>query len=247
MIFPCGFITVSTISHLVICNSDSNSCKLNNVEQIQIPMRLIKNGTDQIVKPISTLTRRSVAPGLTPPESRAEALGAITEASPSSCHRCDVCRCVISLCTFSIHLFSRGAQASLLHLLLLHSIPSKPRALHNSAVQLCSKHIFFSQPENQAAFPDRFTWCIVCRKGAPHSWPFEALVRPPLHMMSKIVCNHSENHQLHSYENCSIWRQETLTPLPSCQLMCANNNSKKSVTDPFDIRQSETPRRVQIG
>lgn len=38
-----------------------------------------------------------------------------------------------------------------------------------------------------------------------------------------------------------IWRQETLTAWPSCQIMNVNYYHKKNVTDPLDIRQSGIP------
>ena len=79
---------------------------------------------------------------------------------------------------------------------------------------------------------------------AADSWPFNALVCPLRHMMSKILCNYSETTKytaIKTASQASVCRQETLTPQPGCQVMCANNYSKKSVTDPFGIRQSGTP------
>lgn len=68
-------------------------------------------------------------------------------------------------------------------------------------------------------------------------------VCPPLHMVPKysvIMVKHSYT-AIKTTSDASIWRQETMTPQPSCQLMCVNNYNKKSVADPFDFKWSGTP------
>ena len=77
------------------------------------------------------------------------------------------------------------------------------------------------------------------------SWPFKALVCPPLHMMSNTLCNHSETTDYTAMKTASraatLETKQNLTPQPCCQLMCVNNYSKKRVTDPFDFRPPRTP------
>lgn len=99
-------------------------------------------------------------------------------------------------------------------------------------------------PGRNGELISKITWCSLRKKKAADSWPFKALVFPPLHMMSKILCNHSETTNYTAIKTAcqaSISRQETLTRQPSCQLMCVNNYSRKSVTDPSSFWRSGTP------
>lgn len=120
----------------------------------------------------------------------------------------------LSMCHLTLQLphpsVARGAQARALHHFLgflMSSTLSEARPLYGCGVQLYAMDgqatVAFFIPTSGSASCSSQRWWINQQNhlaqslegNAADSWPFKALVCQPLHMMSNILCNHSETTQ----------------------------------------------------
>lgn len=151
---------------------------------------------------------------------------------------------------------ARGAQARALHHLLgllSHSTLSKPGPSSTAAVPnhvpWMVKRLWLLIPASGSGSCPSQRWGInqrnsLCKEklqtlgSLRHLFAHRSMWCPKYSVIMVKTTNYTT---IRTASHAPIWRQETLTPQPSCQLMWVNNYSKRNVTDAFDFRQSGAP------